>query len=429
MQNAHGGQPFQITRVWARNFRSIADATVDLDRLTVLVGPNASGKSNILDILRFIKDAFRFDLDAAISLRHGIAAIQRLGGTGHSADIELGLEAREGDGADSYTLEYGFILRGEVDGEFRVKQEYARVWTEPVADPVEFKVEDGHLTHPRWLVTANGRRRSLPGAETGDGGMSDLWLPRMARGWRYRGWVGSEEQERVLRQGFRALEHFRQRLQGTRFYHISPNTVREPQKCLGNTCPLDEDASNLASVLRITERRGPGGIPHFQDSLSHLIPGVSDLEVTAAGGYLVVRLKHETSQGGTWMDLAQASDGTIRLLGLLAALYQGWHLPLIGIEEPELTVHPGALAILADLLKEAKERSQVMVTTHSPDLIDCLSNYRAMESLRIVELREGVTAVGKVASTQMEDIRQSLFSLGELHRMGELALSHEDTHG
>ena len=99
--------------------------------------------------------------------------------------------------------------------------------------------------------------------------MSDLWLPRMAR---------------VLPRGRR-------------------DTIREPQK-LGNTCPLDEDAGNQVSVLRTTERRGPGGIPDFKDSLPHLIPGVSDLEVAAAGGYLVVRLQHATSQGGTWIDKA-----------------------------------------------------------------------------------------------------------------------------
>ena len=70
MQGFGGQSAFQINKVWAKNFRSISDTSVDLDRLTVLVGPNASGKSNLLDLLRFIKDALRFDLEAAISVRH-----------------------------------------------------------------------------------------------------------------------------------------------------------------------------------------------------------------------------------------------------------------------------------------------------------------------------------------------------------------------
>ena len=133
-------------------------------------------------------------------------------------------------------------------------------------------------------------------------------------------------------------------------------------------------------------------------------------------------------RSGTWIDLSQESDGTVRLLGLLAALYQTRSLPLIGIEEPELTVHPGAMSQLADLLNEASRRSQVIVTTHSPDLIDCLTDYRTVESLRIVELVDGVTVVRRVADGQAEAVRKHLFSPGELHRMGELESPREQAH-
>ena len=67
MQHSQDKAPFQVTKVWARNFRSIAEMSFELDRLTVLAGPNASGKSNVLDVLQFIKDALHFNLDAAIS--------------------------------------------------------------------------------------------------------------------------------------------------------------------------------------------------------------------------------------------------------------------------------------------------------------------------------------------------------------------------
>ena len=100
----------------------------------------------------------------------------------------------------------------------------------------------------------------------------------------------------------------------------------------------------------------------------------------------MVRLKHEGVHDGGWMDLALESDGTIRLLGLLTGLNHVRSLPLIGIEEPELTVHPGALTALSDVLKEATRRSQLVLTTHSPELIDRITGFRDVDPMRIVEL-------------------------------------------
>ena len=75
----HGKEThFRITRVWAKNFRNLADTVLEPGQLTVLVGANASGKSNVMDVLRFMKDALERDLDYAISEREGIAHIRRL---------------------------------------------------------------------------------------------------------------------------------------------------------------------------------------------------------------------------------------------------------------------------------------------------------------------------------------------------------------
>ena len=129
---------------------------------------------------------------------------------------------------------------------------------------------------------------------------------------------------------------------------------------------------------------------------------------------MVVKLRHRgenNSGAGSAFDPSQESDGTVRLLGLLTALYQPTPPPLIGIEKPELTIHPGALAVISDLLVEAAQRTQVLVTTHSPDLIDRLS----IDSLRAVDLDDGRTRVGPVSETQAEAVRTGLFTSGELH--------------
>ena len=100
-----------------------------------------------------------------------------------------------------------------------------------------------------------------------------------------------------------------------------------------------------------------------------------------------------------------------------------WERSPISIEEPELTVHPGALAVLADVLNEASESSQIVVTTHSPDLIDRVTNSRHVEILRVVELINDYTTVNEVPKSQVEAVKQYLLSPGELHRMGELVIS------
>ena len=162
MQNS-GDLPFQITKVWAKNFRSIADASVDLGGLTVLVGPNASGKSNVLDILRFIKDALRFDLEAAVSMRRGIDAILRQESDTTPPSIEIGISAR----TTYYSTEYGFVLTTDSEGGYVVSREYGKVWEGDGSGEsiVEFTIEDGNLvfqSFSEFRVHKQGRTMKTP---------------------------------------------------------------------------------------------------------------------------------------------------------------------------------------------------------------------------------------------------------------------------
>jgi predicted ATPase len=85
---------------------------------------------------------------------------------------------------------------------------------------------------------------------------------------------------------------------------------------------------------------------------------------------------------------------------------------LIGVEEPELTVHPGALPTVYDYLAQAAKRSQVLFTTHSPDLLDRVDT----ADVRVVERKEGATTVAPMLEEQREVVRKRLMSLGELQR-------------
>ncbi|MCB0122199.1 MAG: ATP-binding protein, partial [Caldilineaceae bacterium] len=108
----------------------------------------------------------------------------------------------------------------------------------------------------------------------------------------------------------------------------------------------------------------------------------------------------------------QESDGTLRMLGILVALYQDEQRSLVTLEEPELTIHPGALSVLWDEIEAAGDRSQVILTTHSPDLLDMCK----VEQLRVVEKIDGITLIGPVDETQRSAIQERLFAPGELLR-------------
>ena len=415
----------QIIRAWARNYRSISEAEIDLDPLTVLVGPNASGKSNWLDVLRFMRDAVRFDPGVAIFERQGLEAIYHSKTAADQPHIEMGITAtvRSRYSERRYaSILYGFALTRTKDGMFRVSQEAGLISEEGEDSPVfGFSSQDGYITFSELPATTD-IKSMLSSKDGGNVEVTALGLPILVREIRRLSSL-DREQDRFLtplvRDGFRQLHYI---FTNARFYHIFPNTIREPQR-QGNTHLLDEDASNLASILWETARETPQVMARIREALIQLVPGVNDIEVQPVGGYLVTRLKHGSGPNATWFDLSQESDGTVRLLALLVALNQRQPLTLIGIEEPELTVHPGSLAVLADLINEAALRSQVIVTTHSPDFVDCVTEYKAVESLRIVELVDGATQVASVAKSQVEAVKENLFSPGELHRMGEFRLS------
>jgi predicted ATPase len=112
------------------------------------------------------------------------------------------------------------------------------------------------------------------------------------------------------------------------------------------------------------------------------------------------------------------SDGTLRAIGLLAAVFQRPVPSLIAVEEPEATIHPGALESVLDLLRHASRRMQVVITTHSPELLD--AKWITDRHLRIVEWTEGATRIAPVSEPTRQALRDHLMGAGELLRSNAL---------
>lgn len=391
-----------ITRLKALNFRSLADVTVELGPLVIFVGPNASGKSNILDALRFIRDAVTTRLQQAVDRRGGMSAIRRWSPKGRPYDVTLEVRLQRPDWQASYT----FTLGSERKGEFRVKRERCEVVDHQ--HTLAYEIRDGQWEqypepHPGMMELAKeiqGEAVEIFRQTLREVPTNELFLPKAA-----------------LLLGIPSFTEVWDALRSMGFYNLYPNAFREPAKPT-NPYPLDDEGGNLTSTLRALRREHKESYQRIAKFLGVAVPGVEEISVKQVGSYLVAQIHHQTSTSGEQrgkprraaFDLAQESDGTLRLLALFTALFQQPPRTLIGIEEPELNIHPGALAALRDAMQLASRDSQILVTTHSPEL---LSEFPP-EVFRIVEMVNGVTKVGIMAEHQREAIRERLFTPAEL---------------
>ncbi|WP_437804900.1 AAA family ATPase [Sorangium sp. So ce1078] len=393
-----------ITRVCARNFRSIGERIeLDLGAMTVLVGPNASGKSNVADVLRFLAECATASLAGAVAARHGSSAL-RHGGSLERSDVllEVHIEREQGAGIWGFTLtsadEYGSLC---------VKRERA-VW------------------FPGKAPDPGIRARFFELLETPDMRVEEEWSTLL--GSRTRGTTPKGATEPSVPLHFVTLEanhhlqvpllapmglaHFAPLMEALRsvaIYSLFPDVLRAPQHP-DPSKPMSTRGSNWASTLRAIERSIWGA--ELVAALGRIAADIDEYRVTEAGGFLIPEFRHGVDAQGRerWHGAAQESDGTLRVAALLTALFQEPAPVLLGFEEPELGVHPGAIPLLFDFLKEASTRSQILLTTHSPDLLDLVP----IDDIRVVERRHGATTVARVEERQREIVRRRLMSTSDL---------------
>jgi len=122
------------------------------------------------------------------------------------------------------------------------------------------------------------------------------------------------------------------------------------------------------------------------------------------------------------------SDGTLRAFGILVSIFQSLKASdqkplLVGLEEPEMTLHPAAAGILLAALREGSQHTQILVTSHSPDLLD--NPDISPDSLLAVDNVDGVTRIGAIDAAGQQVLRERLFTSGELLRQNQLAPDEE----
>jgi len=351
-----------------QNWKNFARIEVDLQNRVFLVGPNAAGKSNLLDVFRFLRDLALpgGGFQEAIRRRGGVSAIRCLAARRYP-DIELRVVVEPRQANTSWEYELAFNQDA---------QRRARISKEKV-------VRDGQvlLMRPSDDDTQDPAR------------LTQTHL----------------EQVNVNR-SFRELASF---FESVRYLHIVPQLVREPDRSVGRlNDPFGGDF--LEQIAKTQERTRVSRLNRIRDALRVAVPQLAEIELARDDrGIPHLRGKYEHWRPqGAWQTEDQFSDGTLRLMGLLWVAMEGGG-PLL-LEEPELSLHPEIVLYLPQMFARVQRRTgrQILLSTHSPDLLRD-EGIGLDEVLLLSPGNEGTEAAPAGAFQEIRDLLQGGMTLAD----------------
>jgi len=307
------------------NWRNFAQVDVELAPRVFLVGPNASGKSNLLNLFRFLHDivAVGGGFQEAVRGRRGVASLRCLAARRYS-DVTVRVSLGKAPGSAAWEYE----LRFNQDNLQRpiIKKEKVTSHGEVILDrPDEEDRRDSERLTQTYLEQVNANRSFRDVAEL----------------------FGS-----------------------VRYLHIVPQLVRDPERSAGHRQdPYGGDF--LEQIARTPEKTRNARLRRIRAALSVAVPQLQELELARdvrGTPHLRGKSEHWRPQGA-WQMEDEFSDGTLRLLGLLWATLDGTG-PLL-LEEPELSLHPEVVGFLPQMLARMQRRTgrQIFVSTHSPEIL------------------------------------------------------------
>ena len=315
----------RFTSIHLENWRNFAQVEVDLQRRAFLVGPNASGKSNFLDVFRFLHDIVSVGggFQEAVRKRGGVSSLRCLAARRYS---DLVVRVRMGD--EQYVSAWEYELRFTQDNRQR-----------PIIR-AEQVTRQGSVI----LKRPDGQDEKDPER------LTQTYLEQVN-----------------VNQAFRDVADF---FASIRYLHIVPQLVREPDRSVGR--PNDPFGGDfLEQLARTPEKTRNAWLRRIRDALRVAVPQLNELELwrdVRGTPHLRGRYEHWRPQGA-WQTEDRFSDGTLRLMGLLWATLAGAG-PLL-LEEPELSLHPDVVRFIPQMFARIQRRTgrQILVSTHSMDLL------------------------------------------------------------
>jgi len=381
--------PKFLTRIAIQDYRSIGACDVSPKQFAIIVGRNGAGKSNFLDAVRLVADSVHTTLRQALYVRGGLGEVIRLKGRGPKQfamrlDFEL----------EGSSVCLAFAVAMGRSGEICVQREDCLIKPrDPLGKANFYSVRSGRVAESSILH---------PPAATRD----NLYLSR----------ASSTEEFRPV---FDALSE-------VGIYKLNPEAIRELQSPDPDGL-LRGDGGNAATLLQTLEKGPDGEKWRLEAYLNHVVPGLVGIAHRSIGPkHTIEFMQNVSGRREPQRFLAtDMSDGAIRALGLLIALFQhsgddSQRPRLIGVEEPETTIHPSIAEVLVDCMLDAAGSSQVIVTSHQHELLN--GTDIPNDAILVADAEGGETRIGPLGEVDRSILSEGQFTAGELHRIDQLQL-------
>jgi len=389
---SEAGPPPFIRRLAPKNFLSFGpdNPGIELNNLNLFIGPNGSGKSNLIEAISLMRSAPKEMRDVT---RQGGGAAEWIwkGEPKEAASVEWVVGYPKGSTALRHVVAFRAVAQAYSLDDERVEN------AEKQAGQQDYYFYYRYQHGQPAVNTIDKGRRSLA-RESIEADRSILAQRRDPEVYPELAWLAQNyEKVRIYRE-----------------WAFGRNAVfREPQKADMRNDSLEEDFANLGLFLNRLKTRFPTAKKAIIEGLKDLYDGISDFDVLVEGGTVQVFF----TEGDFVIPATRLSDGTLRYLCLLAILCDPKPPPLICIEEPELGLHPDILPKVADLLRAASERTQLIVTTHSDILVDAMTE--TPEVVVVCAKQHGRTSMERL---RRDDLSEWLdrYRLGQLWIKGEI---------
>lgn len=376
----------RIDRIRISGFRRLNDVELEMRPLMVMIGANGVGKTSVLDALSLLSASARGTLNTSLNRLGGVSNILSSDG---SPNIILGMNMSV-PGYESLKYELEIEPKGP---SYSISREELSQPKEGYADP--FKHIDSHYDVIRYFEVENRQ----------------LVKPQ----WEYYPLETSLSQVPKM---FRHPEELRRMLASVTQYHVLDVSERAPVKLPQQMKPADlpgEDGEDLVPFLYYLRESDPDRFEAIEDALKSGFHGFESLSFPpVAAGMITMTWKEKQFSKPLYMD--QLSEGTLRFIWLTSLLQSPGLATITMIDEPEVSLHPELLNLLAELMREASEKTQIIIGTHSDSLIRFLDPSEVV----VMDVSDEGYAIARWADSL--DLEKWLkdYELDELWRMGRI---------